>query len=52
MKKENHVKDLKELGNALEELKMNKMMKIYEKENTENISQVSMFTIMLYKKRI
>ena len=50
MKKENHVKDLEELGDALEELKMNKMMKIGEKEDTEYYTQVSMFTMMLNKK--
>ena len=52
MKKENHVKDLEELGDALEELKMNKMMNFGEKKDTEDYNQVSMFTMMLDKKQI
>ena len=52
MKKEDHVKDLEDLGDALEELRMNKMMKMGEKENTEDYSQVSMLTMMLNKKQI
>ena len=47
MKKENHVKDLEELGDALKELKMNKMMNFGEKEDTEDYSRVSKFSMML-----
>ena len=49
MEKVNYVEDLDDFGDAFEELEMNNMLKIGEKEDTEVYRHVSRFSMRLIK---